>query len=68
MGATPTVNRFAFGKNWQSFAAIADEESISEAQRGLVKLFPNGELRGARILDAGCGSGLSHGRRFATGC
>jgi SAM-dependent methyltransferase len=59
MGATPTVDRFAFGKNWQSFAAIADEESISEAQRGLVKLFPNGELRGARILDVGCGSGLS---------
>src|SRR3977135_253923 len=71
--ATPTVNRFAFGKNWQSFAvnrfafgkswqsfaAIAYEESISEAQRGLVKLFPNGELRGARILDVGCGSGLS---------
>jgi len=59
MSATPTVDRFAFGKNWQSFAAIADEESISEAQRGLVKLFPNGELRGARILDVGCGSGLS---------
>jgi SAM-dependent methyltransferase len=59
MGATPTVDRFAFGKNWQSFAAIADEESISEAQRGLIKLFPNGELRGARILDVGCGSGLS---------
>jgi SAM-dependent methyltransferase len=59
MVATPAVNRFAFGKNWQSFAAIADEESISEAQRGLVKLFPNGELRGARILDVGCGSGLS---------
>jgi SAM-dependent methyltransferase len=54
-----TSDRFAFGKNWQSFAAIADEESISEAQRGLVKLFPNGELRGARILDVGCGSGLS---------
>jgi SAM-dependent methyltransferase len=54
-----TVDRFAFGKNWQSFAAIADEESISEAQRGLIKLFPNGEIRGARILDVGCGSGLS---------
>ena len=59
VGINPTVDRFAFGKNWQSFAAIADEESISEAQRGLVKLFPNGELRGARILDVGCGSGLS---------
>ena len=27
------ANRFAFGKNWRSFAAIADEETISEAQR-----------------------------------
>jgi SAM-dependent methyltransferase len=59
MNATPTVDRFAFGKNWQSFASVADEESISEAQRGLVRLFPNGELRGVRILDVGCGSGLS---------
>src|SRR3954469_7037261 len=59
MDLGPTVDRFAFGKNWQSFAAIADEESVSEAQQGLIKLFPNGELRGARILDVGCGSGLS---------
>jgi 2-polyprenyl-3-methyl-5-hydroxy-6-metoxy-1,4-benzoquinol methylase len=59
VGPMSTVDRFAFGKNWQSFAAIADEESISEVQRRLIKLFPNGELRGARILDVGCGSGLS---------
>ena len=67
MDPGPTVDRFAFGKNRQSFAAIADEESVSEAQQGLIKLFPNGEVRGARILDVGCGSGLSDGRRFATG-
>src|SRR4051794_23436069 len=59
MNPGPTVDRFAFGKNWQSFAAIADEESVSEAQQGLIKLFPNGELRGARILYIGCGSGFS---------
>ena len=52
MDPGPTVDRFAFGKNWQSFAAIADEESVSEAQQGL-------EVRGARILDIGCGWGLS---------
>src|SRR3981081_1829962 len=45
MSPMSTVDRFAFGKNWQSFAAIADEESISEARRGLIKLFPNGEIR-----------------------
>jgi len=59
MDPGPTADRFAFGKNWQSFAAIADDESISEAQQGLIKLFPNGDIRGARILDVGCGSGLS---------
>jgi hypothetical protein len=39
MNPGPTVDRFEFGKNWQSFAAIADEESVSEAQQGLIKLF-----------------------------
>lgn len=59
MDATQSIGRFAFGKNWQSFASLADEERIAEAQRGLLKLFPHGELAGARMLDAGCGSGLS---------
>jgi hypothetical protein len=65
MHAAPTNDRFAFGKNWQSFAAIADEESISEAQRGLIKLFPNGD---PRCADSGCGLWLwlIDGRRFAT--
>jgi hypothetical protein len=66
MHAAPTNDRFAFGKNWQSFAAIADEESISEAQRGLIKLFPNGEIPGARVLDVGLWLRPINGRRFAT--
>lgn len=53
------IDRFSFGKNWRSFASIVDEESIAEAERGLLKLFPHQELSGARVLDIGCGSGLS---------
>jgi hypothetical protein len=34
MDATQSIGRFAFGKNWQSFASLADEERIAEAQRG----------------------------------
>jgi hypothetical protein len=33
MDPGPTVDRFEFGKNWQSFAAIADEESVSEVSK-----------------------------------
>jgi SAM-dependent methyltransferase len=59
MNETPVIDRFSFGKNWRSFASIVDEESIAEAERGLLKLFPHQELSGARVLDIGCGSGLS---------
>jgi 2-polyprenyl-3-methyl-5-hydroxy-6-metoxy-1,4-benzoquinol methylase len=51
--------RFAFGENWKSFASNASGESLSQAQRGLLRLFPNGEIADARMLDVGCGSGLS---------
>ena len=48
--------------NWQELAILCrrrGREKRLRTQRGLVKLFPNGELRGARILDVGYGSGLS---------
>ncbi len=50
---------FEFGKNWQSFISTVDKKSIDEAKSGLTKLFPNGEIKNARFLDVGCGSGLS---------
>jgi SAM-dependent methyltransferase len=52
-------DRFAFGRNWQSFLDTVTCETIAEAERGLVRLFPDGEIRGARFLDIGSGSGLS---------
>jgi len=55
----PREPRFAFGQNWLSFVDTIDEAAISEAERGLNRLFPKGELAGRRFLDIGCGSGLS---------
>jgi ribosomal protein L11 methylase PrmA len=51
--------RFDFGENWGAFAQRVTEDHIAEAERGLRKLFPNQELKGASFLDVGCGSGLS---------
>ena len=49
---------FKFGENWRSFVDTLSERSIEEAERGLTRLFPMGELQGRRLLDIGCGSGL----------
>jgi 2-polyprenyl-3-methyl-5-hydroxy-6-metoxy-1,4-benzoquinol methylase len=51
--------RFKFGENWQSFVATLSDDNIAHAERGLRRLFPDGELNGCRFLDIGCGSGLS---------
>lgn len=52
-------SHFAFGENWKSYLNVLDEQRIVEAELGMKRLFPNGELSGARFLDIGCGSGLS---------
>jgi len=50
---------FRFGENWESFIGLVDEGKIAEASRGLQKLIPDSDLRGKRLIDIGCGSGLS---------
>ena len=52
-------SHFAFGENWRSFLRTVTSESIAQARLGLTRLFPDGEIRGRRFLDIGCGSGLS---------
>ncbi len=56
---TQRKSHFEFGENWISFLNRISDERIAEAVYGLERLFPDGELRGKRFLDIGCGSGLS---------
>lgn len=55
---TDLDSHFAFGANWRSYAALINEDRITEAVRGLEKLVPVETLKGASFLDIGCGSGL----------
>ena len=50
--------RFAFGKNWTSYAQLIAQPQIEQAEKGLLKLIPSDGLRGRSFLDIGCGSGL----------
>lgn len=52
------MNRFAFGRNWQSFLGHLSEQRILAAGRSLRNFFRRDNLHGLRVLDAGCGSGL----------
>ncbi|MGI9471557.1 MAG: class I SAM-dependent methyltransferase [Rubripirellula sp.] len=51
-------DRFAFGKNWQSFLSELDEQRIQEAVASLKTTLGVESLSGKRFLDIGCGSGL----------
>ena len=48
--------RFRFGKNWQRFLLVLDDERIAEAERSLKGML--GEPDGKSFLDIGSGSGL----------
>nr|WSY54798.1 class I SAM-dependent methyltransferase [Streptomyces sp. NBC_00886] len=50
--------RFAFGRNWQKFGQLIDEERIRGAQSSLEKALGTTDLTGRTFLDIGCGSGL----------
>lgn len=50
--------RFEFGKNWQDFLAVLDDERISEAERSLKTMLGVETLAGKTFLDVGNGSGL----------
>ena len=50
---------FEFGANWLDYLEQVSDRNIQEAVCSLERLFPDGELRGRRFLDIGCGSGLS---------
>lgn len=49
---------FEFGKNWDDYSRLIDDEAIAEAERGVLNLIPAEAIRGATWLDIGSGSGL----------
>jgi len=51
--------RFEFGKNWQSFLDVLDEERIALATQALRGMLQVDRLDGKSFLDVGSGSGLS---------
>jgi 2-polyprenyl-6-hydroxyphenyl methylase/3-demethylubiquinone-9 3-methyltransferase len=58
LGDARDEGRFAFGENWLSFLANVTDETIAKAEQSLRDLIGADVIRGARFLDAGCGSGL----------
>ncbi|HWZ41871.1 MAG TPA: 50S ribosomal protein L11 methyltransferase [Candidatus Saccharimonadales bacterium] len=50
------MQRFEFGKNWQSFLSVVTEQHVSEATERLSELL--GNITGKTFLDVGCGSGI----------
>jgi len=58
--AVSLLNRgshFDFGRNWASYLRLVTEAHVQEGVRSLQRL-AGGDLRGKRVLDIGCGSGL----------
>jgi 2-polyprenyl-6-hydroxyphenyl methylase/3-demethylubiquinone-9 3-methyltransferase len=55
---TKDAHRFAFGENWLQYVESIDERPIIQAERAVRELLRVSDLRGARFLDAGSGSGL----------
>lgn len=52
-------DRFAFGRNWQQFLNLIDEDRIRRAEAALAGMLRLPRLDGRTFLDVGCGSGLS---------
>ena len=50
--------RFEFGKNWQQFLSVLDDERIEEAVHSLKSMLEVESLEGKTFLDIGSGSGL----------
>lgn len=50
--------QFEFGKNWQRFLSLLDEERIVEAEKSLKEMLEIEDLKGKSFLDIGSGSGL----------
>lgn len=56
--AAQTDVRFQFGKNWQRFLGVLNEQRIAQAEASLRDMLGVPDLSGRSFLDAGSGSGL----------
>jgi len=50
--------RFEFGKNWQRFLRVLNDDRIAEADKSLCAMLETENLNGKSFLDVGSGSGL----------
>ena len=51
-------DRFTFGRNWQHFLRLLNEERIQAAESSLKQMLELDHLQGKTFLDIGSGSGL----------
>lgn len=58
VAAATDTKAFGFGKNWQGFLAVLDDERIRAAEQSLRDALECGDLKGKTFLDMGSGSGL----------
>jgi 2-polyprenyl-3-methyl-5-hydroxy-6-metoxy-1,4-benzoquinol methylase len=57
-GKSNKGSRFEFGKNWERFLKILNEDRILEAEKSLKQMLEIEDLNGKSFLDIGSGSGL----------
>lgn len=57
-GKVASETRFAFGKNWQRFLRVLNEDRIAEAEKSLCSMLEVDDLEGKSFIDIGSGSGL----------
>jgi 2-polyprenyl-6-hydroxyphenyl methylase/3-demethylubiquinone-9 3-methyltransferase len=50
--------RFEFGKNWNAFLSVLDDERIAKSVESLQTMLGVSDLSGKTFLDIGSGSGL----------
>jgi 2-polyprenyl-6-hydroxyphenyl methylase/3-demethylubiquinone-9 3-methyltransferase len=65
---TAVESHFAFGRNWESFSGLVDDERREAARQSLLGFLSPADLEGASFLDIGCGSGLFSLAALDLGC